>query len=473
MANSASFTTFGPFNSIMPLNQTNWASIFAAPVQDGVLAGIANELEVYGDSSGMKVYVKSGECRVRGHKGVLTGDPVALDIAAADSTYARKDYVVARVTYGEPSTMVLAVKTGVPSASPAEPAITTTAGDVWEIPLGLVDVAAGAVTITAANVRDRRFVYPPDGILIPTNFSSSPLTVKGFRHYRYNTALNALEIVLPQYPSNKWRTEVDFVSSSSFSGITFKLTGSSSAYTPLWEGDLALKSVKYHLEIIWNGNKYYVIAHADKNGYQVESFSGTSLTVANRRLYRNSTSISSLSITLPDSSFAPDYRCEVDFVANSSFTGVTFNKTIVTDDDLFLKATNYHLQIVYDGTYWRVLANANHGTHTNDGVPILTYNTTSVTCVQNREHRSTTSSNSMSITLPDSPRPDFISAVRFPASSSFTGVIVYKGSTKIHDDANNVHTLKVKGDTLTLKSKTYQLVFWWDGSVYWCASAAA
>ena len=374
MANYANFTQAGFFNSIVPLNQTNWANYFSGSIQDGVLAGVLNELEVTANSSGMVVQVNTGECRCRSHRGYLS-TAVTLDIAAADLTYDRKDLVVARVTYGNPSEMVIAVKTGTPAASPSEPTLTQVAGDVWEVRLALIDVPAGAVTITASNVRDRRYVYTKDGDLYATSFTGTSVTVKNSRHYRNSTAIGSLAITLPKYPSNVWRCEVDFVANSSFSGITFAVTDGG---TP----------------------------------------------------------------------------------------------TIITDGDLTLRSTNYHLEILWNGQYYRIIAHPNHGAHTNDGVPVLSYADTSITCLPNREHRSTTSSNSMTVTLPDSPRPDFISSIRFPASSSFTGVIVYKGSTKIYDAANNVKTMKLKGDVLNLQSKIYTLVFWWDGTYYWCASAA-
>lgn len=108
---SVSFDEFGFFNNTWELNQVNWAKMFSPLVSDGVMAGIGEELQVYADSAGMTVHIRPGECRVRGHRGSLETN-VNLTVATADSLNPRIDLVVARVTYGNPSSMVLDILTG-------------------------------------------------------------------------------------------------------------------------------------------------------------------------------------------------------------------------------------------------------------------------------------------------------------------------------------------------------------------------
>ena len=199
MSSSIDFATKGFFNSILPLNQTNWADYFSPVIPDGIIAGIGNELQVYANTSGMYVYVKTGECRVRSHRGVLAEEG-ALDIAAADTTYDRKDLIVVRVTYGSPSTMVIAVKTGTPALTPAAPALTQTAGSVWEIPLAEVTVDANAATIAPEKVTDRRYVYQNSGAAAIT-FSGISLTVANDWEYRAASEIDSLTINLPANPS--------------------------------------------------------------------------------------------------------------------------------------------------------------------------------------------------------------------------------------------------------------------------------
>lgn len=160
---SVSFDEFGFFNNTWELNQVNWAKMFSPLVSDGVMAGIGGELQVYADSAGMTVHIRPGECRVRGHRGSLETN-VNLSIATADSVNPRIDLVVARVTYGNPSSMVLDVLTGTPAEEPTVPEVTQTAGDVWEIPLAAVKVPANSTTVAAGDVSDYRYVYSGGGV---------------------------------------------------------------------------------------------------------------------------------------------------------------------------------------------------------------------------------------------------------------------------------------------------------------------
>ena len=154
---AVNFTEFGFFDGVMKVDQENWPKFFYNHISDGVISGVGNSLQVYGNSSGMKVMVKSGSCIIRAHRGTNTNE-TELAIAAANATYPRIDLVVARAVYGDPgeSYMCLDVLTGAPSASPAVPILTQTAAVIWEIPLAQVAVAAGATTITAGNVTDAR-----------------------------------------------------------------------------------------------------------------------------------------------------------------------------------------------------------------------------------------------------------------------------------------------------------------------------
>lgn len=343
MASSVDFNTIGFFNSILPLNQTNWAAYFSPSIPDGIMAGIDNEMQVFANSSGMYVYVKTGECRVRSHRGVLSAQ-ATLDIAPADLTYDRKDLVVARVTYGNPSTMIVAVKTGNPAPTPTVLTPTQNAGDVWEIPLAEVFVGHGVVTITAGNVTDRRFVYRNGG-MAPETFSGTSVTVENQRSYRNSSSINSLAINLPANPSDIWECSVDFVASSSFSGITFP------SRTVYYDGDLKLQNCRYHLDIVWNGSAYFAICST--TGKPVKSFSGTSLTVEDHREHRNATAIASLAITLPSSPSA-DFISVVCFTSGSSFSGVTFGGKTVKTQGASLSATSvrYNLVIYWDGSYW-------------------------------------------------------------------------------------------------------------------------
>ena len=354
MASSVDFNTIGFFNSILPLNQTNWADYFAPAISDGIIAGINNEMQVFANSSGMYVYVKSGECRVRSHRGVLSAQ-ATLDIAAADLSYDRKDLVVARVTYGNPSTMVVAVKTGTPSATPTVPAVTQTAGDVWEIPLAEVTVGSGVVTITANDVADRRFVYANEGASMITLDGVTSLNAENDRNYRITGTLESLTIILPNHPSNSWKCSVVFFAGSTFPGVNFLLQNGTTP-TICTDDNLAMQSVGYHIDIIWGGAYYWVIAHTNQ-GTAIKWFTGTSVGTDSHWEYRNNTAIGSLTVGLPDIP-AQDFITVVAFTSASSFSGVSF----VRDGSAYypklqgvalsLASVRYNLTIFWDGAYF-------------------------------------------------------------------------------------------------------------------------
>ena len=258
MASELEFDSYGFLNDIWDLNQTNWSDYFYPVIPDGVIGGVGLEMKVYAESAGMRVYVRSGECRIRSHRGLMRGTKY-LTVAAADETNPRIDLVVARVKY-RTSEVTLAIKEGTPSQSPTVPAITQTAGDVWEIPLGTVYVGAGVVTITADDVKDYRNVYHAGGIV--QTHTGVAINVLNQKEYRLLGDKAKLTITLPNFdPPDTWICAVNFTSGSSFTGVTFMRDGET--YSPKAVGDtLNLVSRRYNLVIWWDGAYFWVSAKA-------------------------------------------------------------------------------------------------------------------------------------------------------------------------------------------------------------------
>ena len=258
MASELNFDSFGFLDDVWDVNQSNWSDYFYPSIPDGVIAGVGNEMLPYGNSSGMVVYISSGECRIRSHRGSLSATK-SLTIAAASSSNPRIDLVVARVNYLT-SSISIAVKTGTPASTPVAPTATQSAGSTWEIPLAQVAVAKNAVTIAAADVTDLRTVYHAEGIV--KTFSSTSLAVVNGIEYRCSSEIDSLAITLPQ--SNLptvWMTSINFSSSASFTSVTFTRNGSS--YSPKVVGDtLNLKSRRYNMSIWWDGSYFWVAAKA-------------------------------------------------------------------------------------------------------------------------------------------------------------------------------------------------------------------
>lgn len=149
-----------------------WEEHFKHVLLDGVMAGEPSgttpgttELQVYGDSTGLQVKVRVGRGLMKGHAGWTTAEKT-LPIATADATNPRIDAVVLRLDRTN-NKMQLVVIDGTPAVSPSPPSITQTSVIHDEL-LAYVNVAAGAVTISSANVTDKRRWAIPDARGWPT-----------------------------------------------------------------------------------------------------------------------------------------------------------------------------------------------------------------------------------------------------------------------------------------------------------------
>ena len=255
---------FGPFNGIFALEQSNWSNFWNWVVPNGVIANCDEEMEVYAQADGMKVYVKTGQAFLVSHR-VWNTTEKTITIEAADGANPRRDLIVCRIIFGndEESLAVLDVKTGTPAADPQIPAPATTIGGTYEIPLAEVYVGAGVVTITDGNVSDRRELFAAKPKF--TTFSASPVSPLAMRDYRCVTTLNALTVNLPEHPQEDYITSVRFPAGSSFSGVTVKkgsTTISGTSNLKLKGDALGLISKTYTLVFWWDGSVYWCASAA-------------------------------------------------------------------------------------------------------------------------------------------------------------------------------------------------------------------
>lgn len=153
---------YGPFDAGLGAGWTeaNWSQMARYLLTSGVIPqsqGLpvldGNPLQVFGDSSGMQVKVRSGASWILGH---LYQNDVqeTLAIAASNGTNPRIDRIIIRLNW---TTNVIdtAVLTGTPAVTPVAPALTQSA-TVWEISLAQVLVGAAVITIAAGSVTDER-----------------------------------------------------------------------------------------------------------------------------------------------------------------------------------------------------------------------------------------------------------------------------------------------------------------------------
>jgi len=157
---------YGPFDSGAGANITEntWRRFMRRMRGDlvagrsGVIRDVANTCQVYDDNTGMQVKVKTGEVWIEGHWGEITAEKT-VSIATADTTFARKDRIVAAADFVNNSIDVYAV-TGTPAASPTIPAVTQDATK-WEISLGIVDVPANDTSISSQTTDARHYLDLP------------------------------------------------------------------------------------------------------------------------------------------------------------------------------------------------------------------------------------------------------------------------------------------------------------------------
>ena len=145
-----------PFRSVLgdrKYSAEDWAAYFAQFIGNGVFYNSADRLKV-AEYDGMKVKVQKGAGFVEGRMYLLEEDQI-VKLDTADGVVDRIDRIVLRCDYNN-RLMTVAVKKGGYGANPTAPKLTRDTG-VYELALADVYIAAGAVTITAANITDQRF----------------------------------------------------------------------------------------------------------------------------------------------------------------------------------------------------------------------------------------------------------------------------------------------------------------------------
>ena len=141
-----------PFENI-DTSETQFSQ-WARNIGEGVKPSALNELEVFADSTGMQVKVKSGQAMVRGHYYQNTAEET-LTLTAADPSNPRIDTVVIEL---DPSANSIALKViaGTPSITPSPTGLVQTDAGIYQFKLAQVLVDAGAATIAAGKVSDYR-----------------------------------------------------------------------------------------------------------------------------------------------------------------------------------------------------------------------------------------------------------------------------------------------------------------------------
>jgi len=135
------------------VTEEQWSKMARYWRNNGVLYDALNKMEVYADSTGMQVKVRTGVAWINGHYFEVDAQET-LPIATSHATLPRIDRVVVRLDLTN-NAIALAVLTGTPASSPVAPNVTQTS-TTWEIGLATINVGAAVSTIAAAAITDER-----------------------------------------------------------------------------------------------------------------------------------------------------------------------------------------------------------------------------------------------------------------------------------------------------------------------------
>ena len=141
----------GPGASVMT---GQWSRMARLWKPDGVIFGYSNEYQVFADSSGKQVKVKTGAVWIKGGYAYDTAENT-IALASNASGNPRIDVIAAEIDWVN-NTMGIVAITGTPGVTPSAPALTQTDGTKWQIKLAQVAIANGYTTVAAGDVSDYR-----------------------------------------------------------------------------------------------------------------------------------------------------------------------------------------------------------------------------------------------------------------------------------------------------------------------------
>ena len=148
--------TSGFFNSVSgdrTYNADQISSMFEGLISDGIYEDVGDAFQVTADS-GMNVLVGTGRAMLNGGKWAKNTAPITVEINAAHVLLPRYTAIVLRLNISDRSVSVETID-GTAASTPTKPAIVRNSTS-WDLLLAFVYVAAGATSITQANIEDQR-----------------------------------------------------------------------------------------------------------------------------------------------------------------------------------------------------------------------------------------------------------------------------------------------------------------------------
>lgn len=144
--------TYGFFNSVYgdrKYDADQMSDFYTGIVTQGVFQHVDNGLEVTA-GTGLTVSVNTGRAIIQ-NKWVKNDTPLVLELAPAPTTYDRFDIVVLKYDSNSRNVQII-VKTGTPVGTPVVPELVREGG-IYEMCLAVIDVEAGATSVTVTDTR--------------------------------------------------------------------------------------------------------------------------------------------------------------------------------------------------------------------------------------------------------------------------------------------------------------------------------
>lgn len=144
--------TYGFFNSVYgdrKYDADQMSDFYTGIVTQGVFQHVDNGLEVTA-GTGLTVSVNTGRAIIQ-NKWVKNDTPLVLELAPAPTTYDRFDIVVLKYDSNNRNVQII-VKTGTPVGTPVVPELVREGG-IYEMCLAVIDVVAGATSVTVTDTR--------------------------------------------------------------------------------------------------------------------------------------------------------------------------------------------------------------------------------------------------------------------------------------------------------------------------------
>lgn len=144
--------TYGFFNSVYgdrKYDADQMSDFYTGIVTQGVFQHVDNGLEVTA-GTGLTVSVNTGRAIIQ-NKWVKNDTPLVLELAPAPTTYDRFDIVVLKYDSNNRNVQII-VKTGTPVGTPVVPELVREGG-IYEMCLAVIDVEAGATSVTVTDTR--------------------------------------------------------------------------------------------------------------------------------------------------------------------------------------------------------------------------------------------------------------------------------------------------------------------------------